>query len=565
MCPSPGGLGRAAFAFAMLGAAAQAEPPSAVTTYEAEDQSTSGKVVGPSFTFGTLAAEASGRRAVRLDNAQESLDVTIRAMGRGLTIRYSLPDSADGAGTKSTAVILIDGVKALEVPLTSRYAYFYGVYPFSNRPAEGRGHRFWDEVRVLLPRTIEPGARLGVSPAPGVPGFALDLLETEPVPPPVERPKNAVSVLAFGADPTGRISSGPAFRRAIAVARGRHSPLYIPPGRYSVDGHVVVDRVVIVGAGQWYSKVSGHHVGFYSRNAGSRNVSLTGFAIESDVVRRQDRQPWAAIGGSFNRARFTDLYLHHAKVGIWLDGPAHDLIIRNVTIADQAADGINLHRGITRAVVERNRIRNSGDDGIASWADRLANSQIVIADNDIVAPGLANGIALYGGHDIDVIGNRIADTVTEGGGIHLGTRFRSAPFSGTINIANNTIIRSGSMDPHWHFGLGSIWLYALEKPISARIVLANNVIEDSPCEAIQLLGPRRIDGVKIENLLVRGPATSLFSFQTNGSLTAAGVVVEPRGSLMRVELPEGFALSEGPANRGWRPFKATASHSPTCN
>lgn len=549
----------------MLGGTAPAEPPSIVTTYEAEDQPTSGRPVGPSFTFGTPAAEASGRRAVRLETAQETLNITAKTTAQGLTIRYSLPDSVDGAGTNSIAAISVNGVEVMKVPLTSRFSYFYGTYPFTNRPADGHVHRFWDEVRVLLPLTIYPGTRLSIRPAPNAPGFAVDLIDTEPVAPPATRPKNAVSVWSFGADPTGRTNSRPAFQRAIAAACARHRTLYLPPGQYRVDGHLTIDRVTIVGAGHWHSKLFGHHLGFYSRRTGSRDVSLSGFAIESDVVTRQDRLPLAAIGGTFSRTRFTDLYLHHAKAGIWLDGPAHDLVIRNVTIADQAADGINLHRGISHAVVERNRIRNSGDDGIASWSETLANSKIVIADNDIVAPGLANGIALYGGHDIDVTGNRVADTVTEGGGIHLGTRFGSAPFSGTINIANNLVIRSGSMDPHWHFGVGSIWFYALEKPISARIVLANNVIHDSRCEVLQLLGPRRVDGVNVRNLLVRGPVTSLFSLQTDGTMTASGVVVEGSLSRVQVEVPRGFSLSEGSGNHGWTSSKTTAAHSPTCN
>lgn len=548
----------------MIGAVARAEPPLQIMTYEAEDQATSGSAVGPSFTFGTLAAEASGRRAVRLDNAQETLTVAVRAALRGITIRYSLPDSADGAGINSTAVVAVDGVEVGKVPLTSRYSYYYGAYPFTNRPRDGRVHRFWDETRVLLPHAIGAGARLSIRPATNAPGFAVDLIETEAVPPPLMRPKNAVSVSGFGADPTGRASSRRAFQRAIAAARTRRAPLYIPPGRYRVDGHLVVDRVAIVGAGQWHSELFGHHLGLYSPRAGSRDVSLSGFAVESDVVRRQDRLPLATIGGIFSRTSFTDLYLHHAKVGIWLDGPAHDLSIRNVTIADQAADGINLHRGIFRAVVENNRVRNSGDDGIASWSDRLANSRIVIAGNEVVAPGLANGIAVYGGRDIDVTGNRVADTVTEGGGIHLGTRFRSAPFSGTINIADNRIVRSGSMDPNWHFGVGSIWFYALEKPISARIVVTRNLVEDGVCEAVQLLGPHRVDGVTLDGLAISGPSASLLALQTRGSLTAQGMTLDPGRPAAVVEVPDGFILSEGSGNHGWESRRVAVARPPAC-
>ena len=189
---------------------------------------------------------------------------------------------------------------------------------------------------------------------------------------------------------------------------------------------------------------------------------------------------------------------------MWFDGPAHDLSIRNVEIADQTANGVNLHRGIRNALITYNRIRNVGDDGIASWSEGSPNEHVIISGNQITAPGLANGIAIYGGRDIEVTGNVIADTLVEGGGIHLGSRFRSAPFAGKILVANNSIVRAGSMDPNWHFGVGAIWIYAFERPISADIRIDNNRIDQPSCEAIQLLGPQRIDGVHLSNLRVRG-------------------------------------------------------------
>jgi hypothetical protein len=122
-------------------------------------------------------------------------------------------------------------------------------------------------------------------------------------------------------------------------------------------------------------------------------------------------------------------------------------------VLDTTADGLNLHRGISGVIVEESLFRNNGGDGIASWAEKFANHDIVIRHNTVVAPILANGVAIYGGHDIAVNDNLIADTLTEGGGLHLGNRFGAVPLSGKISLKGNMVVRGGSIDPRWHFGI----------------------------------------------------------------------------------------------------------------
>jgi hypothetical protein len=530
--------------------------------YEAADQASSGIPIGPDRTPGTIAAEASGRRAVLLEKPEQSVQFTLQAPARGLTIRYSLPGAA--RRPSSTAVIEVSGRPVATATLTTRYSG--GAHFSVDRPFNGPAHHFWDEERILLPMSLPAGTTVSIrmSRGSGESPFALDVIDTLAVPSPAPAPAGAISLQRFGADPSGKGGSRQAFIRAIAEARREHRPLYVPPGRYRVDGHLIVDRVAIIGAGSWYSIIAGHHFGFYSRRRGSSDVSLSALAVESDVYQRQDRLPLAAVGGRFSRSSFTGLYLHHSKVGMWLDGPAHDIAISGVEIADQAADGINLHRGIRDSVVENSRIRNVGDDGIASWSERVANERIRIRGNRIAAVGLANGIAVYGGRDIEITGNRIADTLIEGGGIHLGARFRSAPFSGTIRITNNAIVRSGSLDPHWRFGIGAIWLYALEKPVRARILIENNRIEAPTCEAIQLLGPKPIDGVRVEGLEIEGPVESVLALQTAGSLYAAGVVSDEAPLSPIVDVPHGFHLMTGPGNRAWETRAVASAGSPKC-
>ena len=88
-------------------------------------------------------------------------------------------------------------------------------------------------------------------------------------------------------------------------------------------------------------------VGFYGKYAadgGSRNVHLSNFAIEGDVRERIDTDQVNGIGGALSDSTIDGLYIHHTKVGIWLDGPMNNVTISNTVIADQIADGINFHR-----------------------------------------------------------------------------------------------------------------------------------------------------------------------------------------------------------------------------
>jgi hypothetical protein len=538
-------------------------PATPIEVYEAENQETSGRVIGPERMFGTVAAEASGRRAVQLDGSDQFIRFGLAAPARGLTIRYSLPAGSDWRRKPSIILIKENGQALTRVQLTSGYTAQLVVHPGGARPV----HHFWDEVRLLLPRSLAAGTTLSLSLAgdDGTEAIAIDLIDTEEVGPPKGPPQGAVSLAQFGADPTGRRSSRDALVHAISAARQQHRPLYIPAGRYGVDGHVEVDRVTIAGAGSWHSIIAGHQLGLYSARRGSSSVTLSGFALESDISKRQDRRPLAAIGGAFSNSSFTHLYLHHAKVGIWLDGPAHDLVISDIVIADQAADGINLHRGIRNALVESNRIRNTGDDAIASWSDRISNEAIVIRNNQITAPGLANGIAIYGGRNITVAGNRVADVLVEGGGIHLGARFRATPFAGRILVADNVVVRAATMDPNWHFGVGAIWIYALERPIRADIEILRNRIEDARCEAVQLLGPDRIDGVRVEDLRIAGPLTSVFALQTGGSMVAASVTADGAPSNPEVEVPTAFVLGPGYGNWGWAARTVQTPRPPACH
>jgi hypothetical protein len=495
--------------------------------YEAENAVTHGRIVGPDRTFTTLASEASGRRAVLLEGQGDYVEFTLSASANALTVRYALPDGPRGTPVDARLGVYADGHRIADLAVTSRYCCYYGRYPFTKHPADGNGHHFFDHARILLDEVLPAGTvvRLMGGPRSQASWYAIDLVDFEMVAAPLRRPSRSLSVVDFGADPNGELDSREAFSKAIAAASRGGRPLWVPRGHFRLDGHVWVDRVEIAGAGPWYSILQGDGVGLYGHEAPnpSQAVDIHDLAIIGQVNERDDHKPLAGIGGALGGgSRIHDLFIQHVKVGIWLDGPFDDLVIRHLRVFDTTADGLNLHRGISNVLVEENFFRNNGDDGIASWSEKLANHDVSIRHNTVVAPILANGVAIYGGHDIAVSDNLISDTLTEGGGLHLGNRFRAVPLSGRISLKRNMVVRGGSFDPHWHIGVGAVWLYALDAPIKAQIDLETTTLLDSSQEALLLIG-KRIDGLVVSGLRVVRAGGRLIELRADGSATLSGI------------------------------------------
>ena len=156
-------------------------------------------------------------------------------------------------------------------------------------------------------------------------------------------------MLLFGADPSGRRDSADAFDKAIAFAKRTHLKVYIPPGTYQVNRHIIVDDVTIEGAGSWYTIIKGQRgrararrrrtarctpasasTARTRRTAAARNVHLSGFAIEGDVRERIDTDQVNGIGGAMSDSTIDGLYIQHTKVGLWFDGP-----MTNVQVTEQ--------------------------------------------------------------------------------------------------------------------------------------------------------------------------------------------------------------------------------------
>lgn len=545
---------------------------------EAENAATNGEIIGPDRRAYTLPSEASGRRAVRLDTAGEYVEFTLTRPANSINVRYAIPDAPQGGGITGPLDVIVDGGRRHRITLTSEFSWLYSVYPFSNDPnAEPppdwwipeprpvtkpfRPHHFYAEQRLLLGKNLRAGDTVRLQlPADGtLPWAVIDLADFEPVGKPKHRPKGALSVTWFGADRTGRRESSDAFDAAIAVAKALDTTVYVPKGRYQMNRHIVVDDVTVTGAGSWHTLITGDGVGFYGKwaeDGGSESVHLSDFAIIGNVRDRQDHLQLNGVGGALGAGSTVErLYIQHTKVGMWFDGPFDGLTVRDNVIVDQMADGLNLRRGISNVRVTNNFIRNTGDDGLAMWSHLDQDHDNRYDHNTVIAPVLANGIAIYGGRDNTVSDNLVADTVREGGGLHAGYRHSSTRFDGTLTFARNTTVRAGVLDMNWNFGVGAIWFYSLDGVMDARIEVTDSSFLDSTYSAIMAVKgyptANSVSNLHFDNICIDGAGTYALQIQVAGSATFSNVDARNLG-VAGTWRGDPFDIVDAGGNSGWQ-------------
>ncbi len=526
------------------------------TEYEAENAATNGTIIGPNYTYLTLPSEASGRKAVQLTGQGKYVEFTLTNPANAIDLRYSIPDSSDGSGLTAPLSLYVNGKLNKSLSLTSKYSWFYGSYPFTNMPSDGKAHHFYDEVHAWL-GALEPTGtkvRLQVDSNDTAPSYTIDLADFYDVPAAYAGPSSGyLSVASYGADPTGAKDSTQAIQKAVNAAERMGKGVWIPAGTYTVTSHIILNNVTMRGAGPWYTILRGNGVGLYGNAAPnpSSNVQIYDLAISGQVMNRNDSAQVNGIGGSMGGGSvIQDVWIEHTKVGMWFDGPFSNLLITGDTIRDTTAGGINFHGGITNATVEQTMIRNTGDDGLAMWSQTNADKNDVFEYNTVQSPILANNIAIYGGSNNSILNNIVEDTLTKGGGIHVGNRFGAVPLAGTTTIANNLIMRAGQMDPNWQFGVGAIWFYALDEAMSGTINVSNDQIEDSPYEAIQFIGSS-ITNVNFSHITVTNVGTFVFQLQDAGSATASDVTATGVDDAGQYNCGVGFTITQGSGNSGW--------------
>jgi len=401
----------------------------------------------------------------------------------------------------------------------------------------------------LFKSTYPAGAKVRVVSAASV-VITIDLADFYTVPAPYAMPANYVSVTDYGADPTGKADSGGPFQNAFNGFRQKNAAgIWIPEGNYRFSYRLnLQDNFVIRGAGPWYTELRGHSFGFDGQS--SHNSGLYDFAVLGSTNVRNDGESSSGVGSSLNNAQVQNLWIERDKCGMWLNGPYSGLHISGVTIRNTFADGINFNIGVTNSMVEQTIVRNTGDDSLAMWANGGNYGKNVFRFNTLSLPILANTIAIYGGTDNSASDNICSETLLEGAGLQVGTRFGSTQLGGNTVFQRNTLIRCGSADMYNPVNVeGAIWIYADSGPVNTPILFEDIDIQDSYFQAIEFF-KGDVSNVNFTNINING-AKYLFDTLVNVDVYAQGVVAKSVNVTLNNCDNKTVKITNGGGNSGW--------------
>ncbi|WP_221762077.1 CARDB domain-containing protein [Nonomuraea sp. WAC 01424] len=446
-------------------------------TYEAEDGVTGGgaQVVGPSRDVGTVAGEASGRRAVTLNQNGSYVEWTTKADTNTLVTRFSIPDAPGGGGTNSTLNIYINGAFHKAIDLTSKYAWLYGAEASpGNSPGAGPARHIYDEANVMLDATVPKGSRIRLQKDPAnTTTYAVDFVSLEQVSP-AGNPDPAHYAVPAG-------FSQQDVQNALDKARqdSNLTGVYLPAGTYQTTGKFQVygKAVKVVGAGPWYTRFvspsgqDGTDVGWRTE-ASSNGSTFAGFAHFGNYTSRIDGPGKIFDLSKVSNMTIDNIWVEHQICMFWGTNVDH-VTIKNSRIRNTFADGANFTNGSTDNLITDVETRATGDDSFALFAaiDNVNADQSgnVFENITSLLTWRAAGVAVYGGQNNTVRNAYIADTL-----VYSGITISSLDFGipmrdfgpGQTKFENISLVRAGG-----HFWgqqtFPALWIFSSSKKFTA--------------------------------------------------------------------------------------------------
>ncbi len=460
--------------------------------YEAEDGRTGGgaAVVGPNRTVGDLAGEASGRRAVTLNQTGAYVQWTTRAATNTLVTRFSIPD-----GTNSSINVYVNGALNRTLPLTSKYAWLYGNETAPQNSGTGPRH-IYDEANILLTGSFPAGSTIKLQKDGANSGnIAIDFINLEQVAP-RGNPDAARYVVPAGFDQQ-------AVQNALDTARQDSSKIgvYLPAGDYQTSNKFQVygKSLRVVGAGPWYTRFhtpstqTETDAGFRA-DATANGSTFADFAFFGNYTIRIDGPGKVFDFANVANITIDNIWVEHTVCLYW--GANTDrMVIKNSRIRNMFADGINMTNGSTDNLVDNNDARATGDDSFALFSaiDAGGSDEInnVYSNLTSTLTWRAAGLAVYGGYANTFKNIYIADTL-----VYSGITISSLDFGYPMNgfganpptvFDNISIVRAGG-----HFWgnqvFGAIWVFSASKVFQ---------------------------GIRVSNVDIVDPTYSGIMFQTN--------------------------------------------------
>lgn len=512
-------------------------------------------VRSPNFDEKNIASQASEQSYIKLPGKGAYAAWRMVTSGNGVTMRFTMPDSADGMGLDGSLDIYVNDKKVKTVDLTSYYMWQYFEEPNSSNPtgspkdepvSGATGSFAFDETHFKLDTSLKAGDVIKVvSTGKNNLEYGVDFLEIEQVPAEIKKPDNAYSVDDYGADGTDEYDDYGAIQKCITLAKQDGKDVYIPAGTYRISQmwKLNASDIKITGAGMWYTNIQ-----FTNSSAGgggisgskASNVEFCNMYINSNLRSRYEQN---AVYKCFmdiwsNGSYIHDIWEEHFECGFWLadyyfgDGEDYSdgIVIANNRIRNNFADGVNFCQGTSNATVYNCSIRNNGDDGLAMWNNSWNvkdETNNVFCYNTIDFIWRAGAIAIYGGNGHKICNNYIADTFMASG-IHLNTAFDGYKFNNTTSIefSNNIIVRSGTTADSWNGSMGAVDISGDVK----NVTFNNTYIYDAQHDGIEI--GDNPSGIVFNDTYVYG--TGIDGNVTDGDNSGAVIKYDNKNSMKNI-------------------------------
>ncbi|HEX2860472.1 MAG TPA: hypothetical protein VHN79_02485, partial [Lacunisphaera sp.] len=399
------------------------------------------------------------------------------------TIRYSIPDLASG-----TLGLYVNGVKAADLPLSS---VMMRETKTGVAPPNGGIVKLYDDVLAAVSGGIPAGATVRVQKdvADGIP-VTVDFLEVEAAPAPLEKPDETwVSVVpGTGNDRT-------AFSTAIAAANAGSKKVWIPAGDYVLNntggdaGFNLPAGLTIRGAGMWHTRILMNYAGNNRRvfTFTGSNVTASDFKVTGTLTTLSNN-------GQVVVFRMNDFTSGHVVERVWAEYVSLSLgfnvsttLVRDNRVRNTFKDAIHFARDSVGNLVERNFIRNAGDDNVALVSyQNLGMANNVVQYNIGECGWWGRGFTNIGGNG-NVLRYNIANNCIRAGVASMIENFNNQQTQFNLNflIEKNVIVRCG--DQISNPVTGSLAIYAAQDfPMSGY--MEYNLILAPPFHAARLTG-----------------------------------------------------------------------------
>lgn len=418
--------------------------------YEADQASLSNGATATvkSYAQADLQSEASDQVCVEMKSTEASAEFTLTEPADGMVVRYSVPDG------ESAVMGVYDGnTRIASLTLTSKWSweYLWSNGDPNNVGIKNKNPRMrFDEVRFKLPAKLTKVKLVRESGNP-----TIDFIEMEPVAEALTAPAGAA------------VFSGDGSKLQAFIDANGGKTIFVPAGVYNISTQLYfgVPQTKLQGAGMWYTQINftNTKASDGGLRANAAQISYADLYITTDMTTRTNG--YGGIIGVYTQgSTIRNVWVEHCATGSWIGqytpiGPAYadGFVLSDCRFRNTYADGINLCKGTSNAIVEHCNFRNNGDDAQAIWsAEGLECINNTFRYNTVENGWRAAGCAIYGGYSNKAHHLIIKDNLEAGlraNNFFAGVGFRAA---GMHEFSNITLIGCGTFNDLWNQQIGAI-------------------------------------------------------------------------------------------------------------